>query len=56
MLMIYGRCTLFFTIFASIETIFTLNLLPNIMLLFSALNRLIAYVAFAEALEHWEAS
>jgi drug/metabolite transporter (DMT)-like permease len=56
MLIIYGGCTLLFTIFASIETIFTLNLLQSIMLLFCGLNTLIAYGAFAEALEHWEAS
>ncbi len=56
MLIIYGGCALIFTPFASIQTIFTLNLLQSGMLLFCALNTLIAYGAFAEALEHWEAS
>ncbi|MEO1375336.1 MAG: DMT family transporter [Cyanobacteria bacterium J06635_10] len=56
MLMIYGGCALLFTIFATPKTIFTLNLLQSTMLVFCALNTLIAYGAFAEALEHWEAS
>ena len=56
MLIIYGGCALIFTPFASIQTIFTLNLLQTGMLVFCALNTLIAYGAFAEALEHWEAS
>ncbi|MGB3640240.1 MAG: DMT family transporter [Rivularia sp. (in: cyanobacteria)] len=56
MLIIYGGCALIFTPFASIQTIFTLNLLQTGMLIFCALNTLIAYGAFAEALEHWEAS
>jgi len=56
MLIIYGGCAVIFTLFASPTTIFTLNLLQSGMLLFCALNTLIAYGAFAEALEHWEAS
>ncbi len=56
MLIIYGGCALIFTFFASPETIFTLNYLQSIMLIFCALNTLIAYGAFAEALAHWEAS
>ena len=56
MLIIYGGCALMFTFFASPETIFTLNYLQSIMLIFCALNTLIAYGAFAEALAHWEAS
>ena len=56
MLMIYGGCAFIFTIFSSYEAIFTLNLLQGTMLIFCALNTLIAYGAFAEALEHWEAS
>ncbi|WP_414624540.1 DMT family transporter [Calothrix sp. CCY 0018] len=56
MLMIYGGCALIFTPFASIKTIFTLNSLQTSMLVFCALNTLIAYGAFAEALAHWEAS
>ena len=56
MLIIYGGCALIFTPFASIQTIFTLNSLQTGMLIFCALNTLIAYGAFAEALEHWQAS
>lgn len=56
MLIIYGGCALIFTLFASPTRIFTLNLLQSGMLLFCALNTLIAYGAFAEALQHWEAS
>ncbi len=56
MLMIYGGCALIFTLFASPEKIFTLNLLQGGMLFFCGLNTLIAYGAFAEALEHWQAS
>ncbi len=56
MLMIYGGCALLLTIFATPKTIFTLNLLESIMLIFCAFNTLIAYGAFAEALQHWEAS
>ena len=56
MLMIYGGCALIFTFFTSPATIFTLNLLQSAMLVFCALNTFIAYGAFAEALEHWQAS
>ncbi|MBK1990653.1 DMT family transporter [Sphaerospermopsis aphanizomenoides BCCUSP55] len=56
MLIIYGGCTLLFTPFAKINTIFTLDILHLGMLLFCGLNTLIAYGAFAESLEHWEAS
>ncbi|WP_017316258.1 DMT family transporter [Mastigocladopsis repens] len=56
MLIIYGGCALLFTPFANPKTIFTLNPLHWGMLLFCALNTLIAYGAFAESLEHWEAS
>jgi drug/metabolite transporter (DMT)-like permease len=56
MLIIYGGCALIFTLFARPATIFTLNLLQGGMLVFCALNTLIAYGAFAEALEHWQAS
>ncbi|MEA5594640.1 DMT family transporter [Rivularia sp. UHCC 0363] len=56
MLIIYGGCALLFTIVATPKSIFTLNLLQSGMLVFCALNTLIAYGAFAEALEHWEAS
>ncbi|MBF2013941.1 MAG: DMT family transporter [Rivularia sp. T60_A2020_040] len=56
MVIIYGGCALLFTLFANPKIIFTLNLLQGGMLIFCALNTLIAYGAFAEALEHWEAS
>ncbi|MFH7029652.1 MAG: DMT family transporter [Heteroscytonema crispum UTEX LB 1556] len=56
MLIIYGGCALLFTPFATPQIIFTLNYFQGGMLFFSALNTLIAYGAFAEALEHWEAS
>ncbi|MBD6616157.1 DMT family transporter [Komarekiella sp. 'clone 1'] len=56
MLIIYGGCALLFTPLASVKSIFTLGNLHLGMLLFCALNTLIAYGAFAESLEHWEAS
>ncbi|MDJ0617924.1 MAG: DMT family transporter [Calothrix sp. MO_192.B10] len=56
MLIIYGMCALIFTPFATVNTIFTLNIFHLLILLFCALNTLIAYGAFAESLEHWEAS
>ena len=56
MLIIYGGSALIFTLFASPTRIFTLSFLQSGMLLFCALNTLIAYGAFAEALKHWEAS
>ncbi|GAB1541577.1 hypothetical protein NUACC21_42480 [Scytonema sp. NUACC21] len=56
MLIIYGGCALLFTPFANTKTIFTLNFWHFAILLFCALNTLIAYGAFAESLEHWEAS
>jgi len=56
MLLIYGGCALLFSPFAVPKTIFTLNILPFSMLIFAALNTLIAYGAFAESLQHWEAS
>ena len=56
MLIIYGGCALLFTPFAQPETILTLNGFHLVILLFCALNTLIAYGAFAESLQHWEAS
>ncbi|MCF2145003.1 DMT family transporter [Desmonostoc muscorum LEGE 12446] len=56
MLIIYGGCALLFTPLASVKSIFTLDALRSGMLIFCALNTLIAYGAFAESLEHWEAS
>ncbi|WGV28167.1 DMT family transporter [Halotia branconii] len=56
MLIIYGGCALLFTPLAKVESILTLNSLHLGMLVFCAFNTLIAYGAFAESLEHWEAS
>lgn len=56
MLLIYGGCALLFTPFATPQIILTLSPLYLGMLLFCGLNTLVAYGAFAEALEHWEAS
>ncbi|MEA5616693.1 DMT family transporter [Cronbergia sp. UHCC 0137] len=56
MLVIYGGCALLFTPFAKINTIFALDHFYLGILIFCALNTLIAYGAFAESLEHWEAS
>ncbi|BAZ32735.1 hypothetical protein NIES4074_52420 [Cylindrospermum sp. NIES-4074] len=56
MLIIYGGCALLFTPFAKVQSIFILKPLHLGMLLFCALNTVIAYGAFAESLEHWQAS
>lgn len=56
MLIIYGICATIFTPFTTPEVILTLSPLPLGMLIFCGLNTLVAYGAFAEALEHWEAS
>jgi drug/metabolite transporter (DMT)-like permease len=56
MLIIYGGCALIFSPFATPQKILLLNPLHLGMLLFCGLNTLVAYGAFAEALEHWEAS
>jgi len=56
MLIIYGGCALLFTPLAKINTIFTLDIFYFLTLLFCALNTLIAYGAFAESLQHWQAS
>jgi drug/metabolite transporter (DMT)-like permease len=56
MLIIYGGCTLLFTPFAQFKTLLNLDILHSSMLIFCSLNTLIAYGAFAESLEHWQAS
>ncbi|MBC6430984.1 DMT family transporter [Nostoc sp. HG1] len=56
MLIIYGGCALLFTPLAKIQSLFILDSFHLLMLVFCALNTLIAYGAFAESLEHWEAS
>lgn len=56
MLIIYGGCALLFTPLARVKSLFILDTLHLGILIFCALNTLIAYSAFAESLEHWEAS
>ncbi|NJN85923.1 MAG: DMT family transporter [Leptolyngbyaceae cyanobacterium SL_7_1] len=56
MWVIYGGSALLFTPPASPEQLIALTPLQWGMLIFSALNTFIAYGAFAEALDHWEAS
>lgn len=56
MLIIYGGCAILFSPFAAPHRLTSLNPLQWGMLIFCALNTLIAYGAFSEALEHWEAS
>lgn len=56
MLIIYAGSALLFTPAASPKELLTLTALQWIMLLFSGLNTFLAYGAFAEALDHWEAS
>ncbi len=56
MLIIYGGCAFLFSFFATPKALLTLNIFHWVMLIFCALNTLIAYGAFAESLEHWEAS
>ncbi len=56
MLIIYGGCALLFSPVAAPQLILRLSPLQLGMLMFCALNTVIAYGAFAESLEHWEAS
>jgi drug/metabolite transporter (DMT)-like permease len=56
MLIVYGGCALLFAPLAKPQQILALNPLQFSALLFCGLNTLVAYGAFAEALEHWEAS
>jgi drug/metabolite transporter (DMT)-like permease len=56
MWIIYGACGLFFGLFSAPHTLLRLDLLQWSMLIFCALNTIIAYGAFAESLQHWEAS
>lgn len=56
MLVIYGGCGILFSPLATPQPLLMLSPLQWGMLLFCGLNTLIAYGAFAEALEHWEAS
>ncbi|MEH2368096.1 DMT family transporter [Nostoc sp.] len=56
MLVIYGGCALLFTPLAKVKSLFILDTFHLGMLIFCALNTLIAYGAFSESLQHWEAS
>jgi drug/metabolite transporter (DMT)-like permease len=56
MWVIYGACTLLFAPFMKPQLFLAMNALHWGMLLFCAFNTLIAYGAFAESLQHWEAS
>lgn len=56
MLIIYGGAALLFTPTIHPQPILTLTPFQGALLLFCALNTLIAYGAFAEALDHWDAS
>lgn len=56
MLFIYVAGTLCFLPLADISPVLELSLLHWGLLLFCCLNTIIAYGAFAEALQHWEAS
>ncbi|UFP94791.1 DMT family transporter [Gloeobacter morelensis] len=56
MLVLYGGCALLFTPFAQPAVLRGLDTLHTAALVFCAFNTLVAYGAFAEALEHWEAS
>ncbi|MEH2169810.1 MAG: DMT family transporter [Nostoc sp.] len=56
MLIIYGGCALLFTPLAKFKSLFILDTFHLGMLIFCALNTLIAYSAFSESLQHWEAS
>ncbi|HEY9640640.1 MAG TPA: DMT family transporter [Coleofasciculaceae cyanobacterium] len=56
MWLIYGGSALLFTPTAAPAQLLTLTPLQWGMLLFSGFNTFLAYGAFAEALEHWEAS
>lgn len=56
MMLIYGGCAILFAFFATPQLILTLSPLHWGMLIFCALNTVVAYGSFAEALAHWDAS
>jgi drug/metabolite transporter (DMT)-like permease len=56
MWVIYGVCGLLFWTVAKPQTLLQLNSIEWIALIFCGLNTFIAYGAFAESLQHWEAS
>lgn len=53
---IYGACGILFSTVAKPQTLNQLNSIEWSALIFCGLNTVIAYGAFAESLEHWEAS
>ena len=56
MWMIYGACGLIFWTAATPLSLLQLNSIEWIALIFCGLNTVVAYGAFAESLQHWEAS
>jgi drug/metabolite transporter (DMT)-like permease len=56
MWIIYGACGILFSTVAKPQTLTQLNSIEWIALIFCGLNTVIAYGAFAESLQHWEAS
>ena len=56
MVIIYGACAILFAPLATPERLLNLSLLEWSILIFGALNTLLAFSSFAEALAHWQAS
>lgn len=56
MWIIYGACGLIFWTLATPQMLLQLNSIEWLALIFCGLNTVIAYGAFAESLQHWEAS
>jgi drug/metabolite transporter (DMT)-like permease len=56
MWVIYGACGLLFWMVAKPQTLMQLDLIEWMALIFCGLNTVVAYGAFAESLQHWEAS
>jgi drug/metabolite transporter (DMT)-like permease len=56
MWVIYGACGLLFGTVAKPQTLLQLNAIEWSALIFCGLNTVVAYGAFAESLQHWEAS
>jgi drug/metabolite transporter (DMT)-like permease len=56
MWIIYGACGLLFGALATPPSLFQLNAIEWSALIFCGLNTFVAYGAFAESLQHWEAS
>jgi drug/metabolite transporter (DMT)-like permease len=56
MWVLYGACGLFFWTLAKPQTLIQLSSIEWLALIFCGLNTVVAYGAFAESLQHWEAS